>query len=102
MVDDRTRHFRALLPKDEGQGKVPPHDLPDYEIYLWQGDDATYGTESGQKLIHAFVEAWLLYRPRPEWILIDAQTSLAKGDFAAFCQSIGIGVTAVPGEEQNQ
>ncbi|CAK9011886.1 Cytoplasmic dynein 1 heavy chain 1 [Durusdinium trenchii] len=65
---------------------------------LWQGDDATYGTESGQKLIHAFVEAWLLHRPRPEWVLVDAQTSLAKGDFAAFCQSIGIGVTAVPGE----
>ena len=65
---------------------------------LWQGDAATTGTESGQKLIHAFVEGWLLHRPRPEWVMVDAQTSLAKGDFAAFCQSIGIGVTAVPGE----
>ncbi|CAK9001654.1 unnamed protein product [Durusdinium trenchii] len=65
---------------------------------LWQGDAAATGTESGQKLIHAFVEGWLLHRPRPEWVMVDAQTSLAKGDFAAFCQSIGIGVTAVPGE----
>ena len=65
---------------------------------LWQGDMATTGTDAGQKLITAFVEGWLLHRPRPEWLLVDAQTSLAKGDFAAFCQSIGIGISAVPGE----
>ena len=65
---------------------------------VWEGDIATAGTDSGQKLIHAFVESSLLHRPRPEWLLVDAQTSLSKGDFVAFCQSIGVGVSVVPGE----
>ena len=65
---------------------------------LWQGDVAQTGTDSGEKLINAFVESWLLHRPRPEWLLVDAQTPLSKGDFAKFCQSIGVGLSVVPGE----
>ena len=65
---------------------------------LWEGESHQVGTDSGQKLIHAFAEFWLMHRPRPEWVLVDAQTSLCKGDFVRFCQSIGIGVAGVPGE----
>ena len=65
---------------------------------LWEGESHQVGTDAGQKLVHAFSESWLMHRPRPEWVLVDAQTSLSKGDFVRFCQSIGIGVAGVPGE----
>lgn len=31
-------------------------------------------------------------------MLVDAQTSLAKGEFFHFAQMIGVGVTVIPGE----
>ena len=65
---------------------------------LWQGDINQIGTDSGEKMVHAFTEGWLLHRPRPEWCLVDPQTGLSKGAFPSFCHSAGIGVAVTPGE----
>ena len=65
---------------------------------LWQGDINQAGTDSGEKMVNAFTEGWLLHRPRPEWCLVDPQTSLSKGAFPSFCHSAGIGVAVTPGE----
>lgn len=65
---------------------------------LWQGDINQIGTDSGERMVHAFTEGWLLHRPRPEWCLVDPQTGLSKGAFPSFCHSAGIGVAVTPGE----
>ena len=38
------------------------------------------------------------HRPKPIWVSIDTQTSLAAGHFPQLCQHAGIGVTASPGQ----
>ena len=65
---------------------------------LWEGPLGDAGIDSGRKLSDAFVEGWLLHRPKPQWILVDPQTSLAQGDFPKFCHNAGIGVSVTPGE----
>ena len=56
------------------------------------------GTDSGRSLIDAFTNGWLMHKPKPLWVVVDAQTSLAKGEFVQFAQFMGFGITAVPGE----
>ena len=65
---------------------------------VWQGLMNESGTDSGQKLVEVFASSWLQHRPKPEWILTDPQSSLAKGDFANFCGWIGCGLATTPGE----
>ena len=62
----------------------------------WRGEPNESGTDAGIELIQA--EGWLLHRPRPEWVVVDSQTSLAAGSMADFLQSAGIGLTITPGE----
>ena len=40
------------------------------------------GTDPGRHLLETFAGSWLQHRPKPEWIVTDPQSSLAKGDFA--------------------
>ena len=56
------------------------------------------GTDAGAKLVDAFCHTWLAHRPRPEWVVVDSQTSLTKGDFPMFLHTTGIGLLAAPGE----
>ena len=65
---------------------------------LWEGPMNESGTDSGQKLVDTFAASWLQHRPKPEWLLTDPQSSLAKGDFAEFCGWIGCGLATTPGE----
>ncbi len=67
-------------------------------IPLWTGSISATGTDSGAKIIDAFCNGWLAHRPRPEWVMVDAQTSFIKGDFPLFLQTAGIGLLAAPGE----
>ena len=64
----------------------------------WKGSVGESGTDSGRKLTEAFVDGWLMHRPKPAWVLVDPQTSLASGDFAEFMALAGIGVSVTPGE----
>ena len=66
--------------------------------FLWAGQVGDAGTDSGRRIIEAFTEGWLLHRPKPQWIIVDPQTSMASGDFTQFCQHAGIGMTVTPGE----
>ena len=65
---------------------------------LWEGPMNESGTDPGQLLVETFAGSWLQHRPKPEWILTDPQSSLAKGDFAEFCGMIGRGLPTTPGE----
>ena len=65
---------------------------------LWEGPMNETGLDSGQHLAETFASGWLHHRPKPEWIMTDPQSSLAKGDFAEFCGWIGCGLTVTPGE----
>ena len=65
---------------------------------VWKGPVGEAGIDSGRKLAEAFVEGWLLHRPRPMWVTVDPQTSLGAGDFVEFLQLAGIGVSVAPGE----
>ena len=67
---------------------------------LWKGPitEAGTGVDSGKIVTEAFVEGWLLHRPKPMWILVDPQTSLSSGHFVSFLQMTGIGVSVTPGE----
>ena len=65
---------------------------------IWKGSISDAGTDSGRTLVNAFVEGWLLHRPRPQWVLVDPQTSLSAGDFVNFMELTGIGVSVTPGE----
>ena len=67
-------------------------------IQLWEGPVGEAGTDSGKRLAEALVEGWLLHRPKPQWVIVDPQTSLATGDFVSFLQGAGIGVSVTPGE----
>ena len=67
-------------------------------VLLQQTSLSQTGTDSGKSLIEGFTQAWLMHRPRPLWVVVDAQTSLAKGEFVQFAQLAGFGITAVPGE----
>ncbi|CAE6971276.1 TY5A [Symbiodinium sp. KB8] len=67
-------------------------------VHLWSGKFSETGTDSGEKLINAFCEGWLLHRPRPEWLVVDSQSSLRFGLFPEFLEHAGIGLTVVPGE----
>ena len=58
---------------------------------LWEGPMNESGTD---RLVDTFAASW----PKPEWILTDPQSSLAKGDFAEFCGWIGCGLATTPGE----
>ena len=65
---------------------------------LWIGNFSQTGTDSGDKLISTFCDHWLLHRPRPEWIMVDAQSSLINGNLPMFTHTAGIGMLATPGE----
>eukprot|EP00435_Cladocopium_sp_Y103_P049949 s497_g15.t1 len=67
---------------------------------IWQGpiSEGGAGTDPGKKMVEAFVDGWLLHRPRPMWVVVDPQTSLSSGAFAEFMQLIGVGVSVTPGE----
>ena len=65
---------------------------------VWQGPMNESGTDSAHTLVETFAATWLQHRPKPEWILTDPQSSLAKGDFANFCGWIGCGLATTPGE----
>ena len=67
---------------------------------IWQGpiSEGGAGTDAGKKLVEAFVDGWLLHRPRPMWVVVDPQTSLSAGVFVEFMQLIGVGVSVTPGE----
>lgn len=67
-------------------------------VKLWQGPIGDAGIDSGKRLVEAFVDGWLLHRPRPMWVTVDPQTSLSSGDFVNFLQLTGIGVSVAPGE----
>ena len=56
------------------------------------------GTDSGKNLTEAFVDCWLLHRPKPMWVTVDPQASLASGDFVNFLQNAGMGIGIAPGE----
>ena len=60
------------------------------------------GTDSGKNLIEAFTSGWLMHRPKPLWVLVDAQSSLSKGEFVQSAQLAGFGVATVPGEAHYQ
>lgn len=65
---------------------------------VWQGQVHEVGTDPGDRMIQAFADSWLLHRPRPEWCLVDAQSSLCKGTFPSFLRSIGIGLCVAAGQ----
>ena len=44
------------------------------------------------------MDMWLAHRPRPQWVIVDPQTSLASGRFVEFMNMAGIGVTVSPPE----
>ena len=69
----------------------------------WIGSMTSAGTDNGMRVIQAFCDTWLLHRPRPQWILMDSQTSFCQGVFPEFLSTIGIGsaVTAVEAHWQN-
>lgn len=64
----------------------------------WKGTVGEAGTDSGRVLVNAFVDGWLLHRPRPQWVLVDPQTSLEAGHFVEFLHLAGVGVSVTPGE----
>ena len=64
---------------------------------LWTGKMSAAGSDSGEKIIGAFCDFWLAHRPRPEWIMVDSQSSLINGDFPKFLHTAGIGLLAAPG-----
>ena len=63
-----------------------------------EGDSSSSGMDSGETLRDAFCETYLQHKPKPQWILVDAQTSLCGGVFAEFCGLAGIGLAVTPGE----
>ncbi|CAK9056929.1 unnamed protein product [Durusdinium trenchii] len=65
---------------------------------LWIGKFSQTGTDSGEKLISTFCDVWLHHRPRPEWVVVDSQSSLINGYFPTFMHTAGIGMLASPGE----
>ena len=65
---------------------------------LQQVKPSQTGVDSGNALIEAFTNGWLMHRPKPLWVVVDAQTSLAKGEFVQFAQLMGLGVAVMPGE----
>ena len=67
---------------------------------IWQGPitQGGAGTDPGKAMVEAFVDGWLLHRPRPMWVVVDPQTSLSSGAFVEFMQLIGVGVSVTPGE----
>ena len=65
---------------------------------LQQVKPSQTGVDSGNALIEAFTNGWLMHRPKPLWVVVDAQTSLAKGEFVQFAQLLGFGVAVMPGE----
>ena len=64
----------------------------------WKGQVGEAGTDPGRELAEHFVDMWLAHRPRPSWILVDPQKSLASGKFVEFMQLAGIGVSVSPPE----
>ena len=56
------------------------------------------GIDGGEALFEAFCSCYLQHRPKPIWVLVDPQTSLAQGKFLERLRSIGIGLGATPGE----
>ena len=69
----------------------------------WMGDMSQHGTDPGAKIIQTFCDSWLLHRPRPQWVIMDPQTSFSKGVFPEFLEMIGVGslVTAAEAHWQN-
>ena len=67
-------------------------------FHLWQGELHEAGTDPGDRLVEAFIESWLLHRPKPEWVLVDSQSSLCKGVFTQFLSSIGVGMSVTAGQ----
>ena len=65
---------------------------------VWTGEVGEAGTDPGRILAECFAEMWLAHRPRPSWVLVDPQTSLASGAFVEFLQMAGIGVSVSPPE----
>ena len=67
-------------------------------VHLWTGNYSETGTDPGTRLVEAFCNGWLMHRPRPEWCVVDSQSSLRYGAFPTFLSHAGIGLTVVPGE----
>ena len=65
---------------------------------LWIWKFSQIGTDSGEKLISTFCDVWLHHRPRPEWVVVDSQSSLINGYFPTLMHTAGIGMLASPGE----
>ena len=65
---------------------------------LHVGDMSSSGTDPGHKIIDAFCKMWMMHRPKPQWIVTDAQTSLCYGKFAEFAQMVGIGMSVAAPE----
>lgn len=62
----------------------------------WKGDMASTGIDSGQKVIETFCSTWMMHRPRPQWVIMDSQTS--EGVFPEFLEMAGIGSMVTAGE----
>ena len=65
---------------------------------LHVGSLSDSGTDGGDKLVAAFCNGWLIHRPRPEWVLVDSQTSLCYGAMSDFLSMAGIGLSVIAGE----
>ena len=67
-------------------------------VNLWSGPISETGTDPGHRLVDEFCSGWLLHRPRPEWVVVDSQSSLRFGEFREFLEHAGIRLTVIPGE----
>lgn len=66
--------------------------------HTWTGPMSGSGTDNGAKVIQVFCDSWLMRRPKPQWILMDSQTSFCQGTFPEFLQLVGIGSSVTTAE----
>ena len=66
--------------------------------HTWTGPLSSSGTDNGAKVIQVFCDQWLMHRPRPQWVLMDSQTSFCQGVFPEFLQLVGIGSSVTAAE----
>jgi len=66
--------------------------------HTWTGPMSGSGTDNGSKVIQVFCDSWLMHRPKPQWVLMDSQTSFCQGIFPEFLQLVGIGSSVTAAE----